>query len=105
MVVSFDKVTTGMYKFVFVIRDSNPVGATIPGEALSFPAALTVISAKAQFFDQVKINSTSQFINGMFKLLQKWIRCFSGIPTSVLFLPALSLPIILLVRLVILVLY
>ena len=51
MVVSFDKVTTGMYKFVFVIRDSNPVGATIAGEALSFPAALTVISAKAQFFD------------------------------------------------------
>ena len=51
MVVSFDKVTTGMYKFVSVIRDSNPVSAIIAEGALSFPAALTVISAKAQFFD------------------------------------------------------
>ena len=71
MSVSFDKVTTGMCKFVFVIRNSNPVGATIAGGELSFPAALIVISAKAQFFDQVKINSTLQFINGMFKPLQK----------------------------------
>ena len=66
---SFDKVTTGTYNFVSVILNSNPVGATIAG--LPSCAALTVISAKTQFLDQVKIDSTSQLISGIFKLLQK----------------------------------
>ena len=49
--------------------------ATIAGSA----SALTVMSAKAQFFDQVKISFTSQLIKGIFKLLQELLKCFSGI--------------------------
>ena len=70
-----------------VILNSNPVGGTIAG--LLPCAFLLVISAKTQFFDQVKINSTSQLINGIFKLLQKLLKCFSGITTLVSFLPTL----------------
>ena len=55
MAFPFDKVTTGTYYFVSVISNFNSVGATIAGLASAF----TVISAKTQFFDQVKINSTS----------------------------------------------
>ena len=75
----FDKVTTGTYYFVPVIWNSYPVGGLFA----------TVISAKTQFFGQVKINSTSQLINGILKLLQKLLKCFSGIATSVSFLPTL----------------
>ena len=60
-----------------VILNSNPVHATITG--LSPCAALTVISAKTKFLDQVKINSTSQLISGIFKLLQKLLKYFKGI--------------------------
>ena len=77
MSFSFDKVTTGTYNFVSVILNSNPVGATIAG--LSPSASLTVISAKTQFLDQVKINSTSQLISEIFKLLQKLLKYFAGI--------------------------
>ena len=45
--------------------------------------SFVVISAETQFFDQVKTNSTSQLISGMFKLLQKLLKCFSGITSSV----------------------
>ena len=76
---SFDQETTGMYNLVSVIWNSNPVGALFAA----------VISVKTQFFDQFKINSTSQLINGIFKALQKLLKCFSGITTSVLFLPIL----------------
>ena len=69
---SFDKVTTGTYNFVSFILNSNPVGVTIAG--LSLSGFLAVISAKTQFFDKVKINSTSQLINGIFKALQKLLR-------------------------------
>ena len=48
-----------------------------------------VISAKTQIFDQVKINSTSQLTSGIFKLLQKLLKCVSGITTSVSILPTL----------------
>ena len=72
---------------MFVILNSNPVGATIA--ELSPWAALTVISAKTQFLDQDEINSTSQLISGILKLFQKLLKCFSGITTSVLFLPTL----------------
>ena len=85
MLFSFDKVTTGTYNFVSVILNVAPDGATIAGSA----SASTVISAKTQFLDQVKINSTSQLISGIFKLLQKLLKCFSGITTSVSFLPTL----------------
>ena len=54
-----------------------PDGATIAG--LPSCAFLVVISAKTQFFDQVKINSTSQLISGIFKLLQKLLKYFRGI--------------------------
>ena len=67
MSFSFYKVTTGTYNFPSVIWNSNPNGATIAG--LSTCASLTVILAKTQFFDQVKIDSTSQLISGIFKLL------------------------------------
>ena len=32
-------------------------------------------------FRPIKINSTSQLISGIFKLLQKLLKCFSGITT------------------------
>ena len=65
------------------------IGAISAGGSLLFLAFRSVISAKTQFFDQVKINSTSQKISGIFKLLQKLLKFFSGITTSVLFLPTL----------------
>ena len=83
---SFDKVTTGTCNFVFVVWNSNPVGATIAAESLLFPTALTVISGKAQFLDQVKINSVSQLINGIFNVLQKLLKFFNGMTISVSFL-------------------
>ena len=72
---SFDKVTTGRYNFVSVILNFAPDGATIAGSA----AAVTDISAKIQFLDQVKINSTSQLISGTFNLLQKLLKYFRRI--------------------------
>ena len=66
---------------------SVTIGATIAGGSLLFPAALTAISTKAQFLDQVKINAISQLINGIFKVFQKLIKCFRRITTSVSFLP------------------
>ena len=44
---------------------------------------------KHTFFDKVKINSTSQLISGIFKHLQKLLKCFSEITISVSFLPTL----------------
>ena len=85
MSFSFDKVTTGTYNFVSFILYVAPDGATIAGSVSAF----TVISAKTQFLDQVKISSTSQLISGIFKLLQNLLKYFSGITTSVLFLPTL----------------
>ena len=41
------------------------------------------ISTKTQVLYQVKINSTSQLINGIFKFLQKLLKCFCGITTFV----------------------
>ena len=72
---SFDKITTVTYNFVSVNLNAAHDGAKVDGLA----AAFTVISAKTQFLDQVKINSTSQLINDISKLLQKLLRCFSGI--------------------------
>ena len=84
---SFDKLRTGTYNFVSAILNSNPVGATIAG--LLPCASLSVVSAKTQFLDQVKINSTSQLTTGIFKLSQKLLKYFSGITPSVSFLPTL----------------
>ena len=81
----FDKVTTGTYNFVSVIWNSNPVGATNAVGSLFFPAAFTVISAKAQFLDQVKIYSISQLVNGIFKVLPKVLKCFNCNTISVSF--------------------
>ena len=79
MSFSFDKVTAGAYNSVSVILKFNPVGATIVG--LSLSASLSVISTKTQLLDQVKMNSTSQLISGIFKLLQKLLKYFRGITT------------------------
>ena len=73
MPFSFAKGTTGTYSFVSVIWNSNPVGAVTAG----------IILAKTQFLDQVKFYSISQFINGIFRVLQKLLKSFSGITTSV----------------------
>ena len=80
-------IITGRYNFLSVTLNSNPVGAIIAG--LLFCASLTVTSAKTQFLDQVKINFTSKLISGIFNLFQKLLECFSGITTSVSFLPTL----------------
>ena len=48
-----------------------------------------IVSVKTQFLDQVKINFTSQLISGIFQLLQKLLKYFTGITTSVSFLPTL----------------
>ena len=77
---SFDKVANGTYNFVSVIWNSNLVGGLYD----------TVISAKIQSFDQVKISSILQLINGIFKLFQKLLKCFSGVAASVSFLPTLT---------------
>ena len=77
MSFSFNKVTTGIYNFVSVILNIAPDGATIAGST----SASSVISTKTKFLDQVKINSSSQLINGIFKTLQKLLKCFSGITT------------------------
>ena len=77
MSFSFDKVTTGTYNLVSFIWNSNPVGGLFA----------TAISAKTQVFDQV--NSTSQLINGIFKLIQKLLKCFTGVTTLVSFLSTL----------------
>ena len=69
MSFSSDKLTTGTYNFVSFILNSNSVGATIAG----LVSAFTVLSATVQFLDQVKINSTSQLISGIFKLLQNYL--------------------------------
>ena len=86
MSFSFDKVTTGTYNFVSVILNVAPDGATT---AELLPCASLVISAKTQFLDQFKINSTSQLILGIFKAFQKLLEFFSGITTLVSFLPTL----------------
>ena len=78
MLFSFDEVTTSAYNFVSVILNVAPNGATIAGSA---PAS-TVISAKTQFLDQVRIISTSQLINRISKFLQKLFKYFNGITTS-----------------------
>ena len=80
MSFSFDKVTTGKYNFVSAILNVAPDRAAITG--LPPSASFVVILAKTQFFDQVKISSTSQLISGIFKVLQKLLKCFGGITTS-----------------------
>ena len=75
--ISVDKVTIGTYNFVAIIWNSNLVGRLFAG----------AISAEAPFLDLVKIISISQLISGIFKVLQKLLKCFSGIATSVSFLP------------------
>ena len=74
MSFSFDKVTTGTYNFVSVILNSNPVGATISGSSPS--ASFFCHINQSTFFEQVKINSTSQLIIGIFKLLQNLLKYF-----------------------------
>ena len=81
MSFSFDKITTGTYNFVSVISNVVSVGATIA--RLSPSGSLSVRLVKTQFIDQFKINSVSKLMNGIFKALQKLLKCFSGITTSV----------------------
>ena len=67
--------------------NSNSAGGTIAG---LLPCAFRlVISTKTQFLDQIKINSISQLIIGIFKLLRKLPKYSRGITTSVLFLSTL----------------
>ena len=79
MLFTSDKVTTGTYNFVTFVLNIAPEGTAIAG--LAPCAILAVISAKTQFLEQVKINSTSQLINGIFKALHKLLKFLSGITT------------------------
>ena len=83
MLFYFNKVTIGTYNFVSVILNVAPNRATIAGSA----NASTVISAKTQFLNELRINSTSQLISRMSKFLQTLLKCFKGITTSVSFVP------------------
>ena len=78
MSFSSDKVTTGTYNFLSFIWNIAPDEGTNGGLRI----ALTNISAKTQFFEHVKINSISQLINDISKLLQKLLKYFKGITTS-----------------------
>ena len=66
------------------------VGASILSLAglspLAAAAVCAVILVKTQFQDQVKVKDTSQLINGMFRLLQKLLKCFNGTTVSRSFL-------------------
>ena len=84
---SFDQLPTGTYNFVSFILNSNLAGPTIA--TLSPSASITVISPKIKFLHQVKINSNSQLITGVFKLFLKLLKYFRGITTSVSFLATL----------------
>ena len=57
---------------------------------ITLSASLVAISAKTQFFDQVKISFTSQLVKGIFKLFQKLPKYFSGITTFALVNESLS---------------
>ena len=85
MSFSFDKVATGTYNFVPFVLNVAPDGATFAGLAPAFTDI-----AKTQFLDQVKINSTSQLIKGISKLLQKLLKCFSRITTFAVVSESLS---------------
>ena len=74
---SFDKVTSGTYNILSVILNDAPDAAPIAG----LTPAFTVTSAKTQFLNHVKINSTSKLINGIFKALQKLLKYCSGTTT------------------------
>ena len=92
---SADRVTTGTYNFVSFIFNVAPVVlllAFTPGAA--FLVALLVTT---QFSDQVKVKVASQLINGMFSILQKLLKYFSGtaISTSLVLLLSLNFPVIL----------
>ena len=75
MSFSVDKVTTRTYNVVSVIWNSNSVAGLFA----------RVLSAKTQFLEQVKINSISQLIVGIFKVA----KCFSVITNSFSFLSTL----------------
>ena len=72
-----------------VILNSNPSGATFADGLLLFPAFLFIISARAQFLGQFKINYIVQLINSTFIVLQRLLKCFNGTTISVSFLPTL----------------
>ena len=68
-----DKVTTGTYNFVSVIAN--------------FPSPVELVIT--QSLDHVKIRLTSQLINGISSVLQKFLKYFSGTIISASFvLPA-----------------
>ena len=68
----YDKVTTGTYNFLSAILNFAPDGATTAG----LKPAFTAISAKTQFFDQVKINSISQLISGILNFPRNYLNIF-----------------------------
>ena len=76
-----DKVTTGTYSFFFfIILKVAPVEALISilGGLELGSASYIVSSVLTTFSYQAKVKDTSQLINGMFRVLQKLLRCFSG---------------------------
>ena len=87
-----DKVTSGTYKFVSVIYGA-PVGFSIPATAALVLglASLFVWFVNTQFSNQVKVKYTSQLINGVSSVLQKWFKHFNGTTMSTFSFSTLSL--------------
>ena len=68
-----------MYNFVSVIFSVAPDVATI---AVVLPSASVVVKSAKPQVSEVKISSILQLISGIFKVLHKLLKCFSGITTS-----------------------
>ena len=76
----FDKVKTGTYNLQSVILNVAPVGQ------LPAPPSARILCSKSvitQFLSHRKSNDTSQLIIGIFKILQKLPKYFSGMASSV----------------------
>ena len=80
----FDKVTTGAYNFVFIIRNVADVGEVSPYVSVIALLSKLVIT---QFLLQVKTNSISQFISGISEVPQKLLKYFSGTTILTFFVP------------------
>ena len=83
---SADKVTSGTHNFVSVFLKFAFVGELSQTAAATILLFMSVITQSA---DQLKAKDTSRLINGIFKLFQKFLRCFNGTTISVCFVPHL----------------
>ena len=97
---SVDKVPANTCNFVSVILNVALSGFSIPatkGSASGSASLVALLCVNRQFSDHVEIRFISQLINGMFSVVQKWLKCFNGttISTSISVLLPSNFPIIL----------